>query len=25
VMGLEVAYDSGVDAEPAYRPHKCGR
>ena len=25
VLGLEVAYDSTVDAEPAYRPHKCRR
>lgn len=25
VLGLEVAYDSAVDAEPAYRPHRCRR
>ena len=25
IKGLEVAYDSTVNAEPAYRPHKCGR
>ena len=25
VKGLEVAYDSNVQAEPAYRPHRCGR
>ena len=25
IKGLEVAYDSVVNAEPAYRPHKCGR
>ena len=25
VLGLEVAYDSAMDAEPAYRPHRCRR
>ena len=25
VLGLEVAYDSVMNAEPAYRPHKCRR
>ena len=25
IKGLEVAYDSVVDAEPAYRPHRCRR
>ena len=25
IKGLEVAYDSVVNAEPAYRPHRCRR
>ena len=25
IKGLEVAYDSAVNEEPAYRPHRCGR
>ena len=25
MKGMEVAYDSGVTAEPAYRPHRCRR
>ena len=25
IKGMEVAYDSAVNAEPAYRPHRCGR
>ena len=25
MKGREVAYDSNVQAEPAYRPHRCRR
>ena len=25
IKGLEVAYDSNAEAEPAYRPHRCRR